>query len=77
MKNLLLLLFTLLFFTSCSNDGRMVEKFLSRINAREFNASSLYIYPGDHAKLRLYAEVLEKNPNTFLKLKRYCFKKCV
>ena len=69
MKNLLLLLFTLLFFTSCSNDGRMVEKFLSRINAREFNASSLYIYPGDHAKLRLYAEVLEKNPNTFLKLK--------
>lgn len=69
MKNLLsLLTCALLTLTSCSNDGRMVEKFLSRINAREINASSLYIYPGDHAKLRLYADMLEKSPNTYMKL---------
>lgn len=38
------------------------------MNAREFNAASLYIYPGDYAKLSLYTDVLRKNPNTFLKL---------
>ena len=47
----------------------MVKKFLSRMNAREFNAASLYVYPGDYAKLSLYTDVLEKNPDTFLKLK--------
>ena len=69
MKHLWLLLACALFaLTSCDNDGRMVKKFLSRINAREINASSLYIYPGDHAKLRLYADMLEKSPNTYMKL---------
>ncbi|WP_251619836.1 SH3 domain-containing protein [Odoribacter lunatus] len=62
--------------SSCSNDGRKVKKFLSRMNAREINAASKYIYPGDHAKLKIYAEVLEKNPNLFLKLKKKKNVKC-
>lgn len=68
MKKLLTLLSCLLLFSSCSNDGRKMKKFLSRINAREINAASMYIYPGDHPKLSIYADVLEKNPNLFLKL---------
>ncbi|MBR5403269.1 MAG: hypothetical protein IK113_03475 [Bacteroidales bacterium] len=50
------------------NDGRMVEKFISRLNAREYSCASQYIFPGDHPKLKLYAEVMTKNPDTFLKL---------
>ena len=38
------------------------------MNAREINAASVYIYPGDHPRLSIYADVLEKNPNLFLKL---------
>lgn len=38
------------------------------MNAREINAASLYIYPGDHPRLSIYADVLAKNPNLFLKL---------
>lgn len=38
------------------------------MNAREYNAASLYVYPGDHAKLSLYTNVLEKNPDTFLEI---------
>ncbi len=68
MKKLLTFLFCLLLLSSCSNDGRKMKKFLSRINAREINAASMYIYPGDHPKLSIYADVLEKNPNLFLKL---------
>ena len=68
MKRILFLLCVVLACSSCSNDGRMIKKFLSRMNAREFNAASLYIYPGDYAKLSLYTDVLEKNPDTFLKL---------
>lgn len=68
MKRILFVLFVMLACSSCSNDGRKVKKFLSRMNAREFNAASLYIYPGDYAKLSLYTDVLRKNSNTFLKL---------
>jgi lipoprotein len=68
MKHLLAMMSCLLLFSACSNDGRKVKKFLSRINAREINAASMYIYPGDHPKLSIYADVLEKNPNLFLKL---------
>ncbi len=50
------------------NDGRMVEKFVSRLNAREYSCASQYIYPGDHPKLKLFAEVMSKNPETFFKL---------
>lgn len=57
-----------LLLVACDNDGRKVKKFLSRMNAREINAASTYIYPGDHPRLSIYADVLEKNPNTFLKL---------
>lgn len=38
------------------------------MNAREVDAASVYIYPGDHPRLSIYADVLEKNPNLFLKL---------
>lgn len=70
MKRITLLLLFLATLASCSssNDGRLVKKFLSRINAREYNSASQYIFPNDHPKLAIYQEVLEKNPNTFLKL---------
>lgn len=66
----LLLLLSFSIFSSCSYDGRKVKKFISRVNAREINAASKYIYPGDYAKLQLYTEVLEKTPNMFMKLRK-------
>lgn len=68
---LLVVLSTLLFLAGCKEkayDGRMVEKFISRLNAREYSCASRYIYPGDHPKLKLFAEVMTKNPETFFKL---------
>ncbi|MDR2041902.1 MAG: hypothetical protein LBP98_06235 [Tannerella sp.] len=54
---------------SCSNDGRLVKKFINRINAKEVNAASKYIYPADHASLYFFnEEVLEKTPNLLLKI---------
>ena len=70
--NLLTALFTaVILLSGCGekpNDGRMVEKFVSRLNAREYSCASQYIYPGDHPKLKLFAEVMSKNPETFFKL---------
>ena len=71
MKRILYLLLVATFCLGCQerpNDGRMVEKFLSRLNAREYGCASQYIFPGDHPKLKLFAEVMTKNPDTFFKL---------
>lgn len=63
-------LFVVLLFlpATWNNDGRRVKKFISRINAHEYNAASAYIYPGDHPKLFLYTQVLSKSPNTYVKV---------
>jgi hypothetical protein len=54
---------------SCSNDGRLVKKFIKRMNAKEVNAASKYIYPADHANLYFFnEEVLDKTPNLLLKI---------
>ena len=58
----------LVLLSGCGNDGRMVKKFISRLNAREYSCASQYIYPGDHPKLELFAEVMSKNPEIFFKL---------
>ena len=58
---------SLLCFCSCSNDGRLVKKFIKRVNAKEVNAASKYVYPADHASLYFFnEEVLEKTPNLLL-----------
>jgi hypothetical protein len=71
--NLIILIFCLLstiLFQGCSNDGLLIKKFVKRMNAREVNAASKYIYPGDHANLYFFnTEVFEKTPNLLLKLK--------
>jgi hypothetical protein len=59
----------LLCFCSCSNDGRLVKKFIARVNAKEVNAASKYVYPADHASLYFFnEEVLKKTPNLLLKV---------
>lgn len=71
LKTFLLFLLAYILLAGCGerpNDGRMVEKFISRLNAREYSCASQYIYPGDHPKLKLFAEVMTKNPETFFKL---------
>ena len=50
------------------NDGRMMEKFVSRLNAREYSCASQYVFPNDHPKLKLFSDVMSKNPETFFKL---------
>lgn len=59
----------LLCFTSCSNDGRLLKKFIGRVNAKEVNAASKYVYPADHASLYFFnEEILKKTPNLLLKV---------
>ena len=70
-KKFLCLAFAAVLLAGCSEspyDGRMVKKFLSRLNAREFSCASQYIFPGDHPKLKLFTDVMDKNPDTFFKL---------
>jgi hypothetical protein len=55
MKLLLLpTLFTLFLLTSCNSNERMVKKFIKRINAREINSASKYLWPEDHASLYVF-----------------------
>lgn len=71
LKIIILTIFMMAALTGCGerpHDGRMVEKFISRLNAREYACASQYIYPGDHPKLKLFAEVMSKTPETFFKL---------
>jgi len=62
--------FLIIFNTSCSaeigsyfdKDFRKVKKFFKRINAREINSASSYIFPEDYANLYIfYEQFLKKN----------------
>lgn len=66
--NFALFLTFVILFSSCSGNERLVKKFIGRINAKEYNSASAYIYPGDHPKLRLFCDVMEKNPNMQVKV---------
>ncbi|MEN9969089.1 MAG: hypothetical protein RIR94_1283 [Bacteroidota bacterium] len=59
------LLFTsilaLLLFTSCNGNERSVKKFIKRLNAREINSASKYLWPEDHAALYVFNERFLKN----------------
>lgn len=68
MKKWLLLLCCVLSLTSCSKQERDLKKFFARMNARELNEASTYIYKGDHARLRYFSDMLERNPNLFFEL---------
>lgn len=49
-------LITLFLLTSCNSNERMVKKFIKRINAREINSASKYLWPEDHASLYVFNE---------------------
>ena len=66
--NITLFLMIVILFSSCSNNERLVKKFIGRINAKEYNSVSAYIYPEDHPKLRLFCDVMDKNPNMQIKV---------
>lgn len=68
MRRLLFILLCGIALSACSNDGRMVEKFLSRLNAQEYNAASVYVYPNDYAKLYTFKQICEKSPNLLFHL---------
>jgi hypothetical protein len=56
MKFLLTPLLTLLLLTSCNSNERRVKKFIKRLNAREINSASKYLWPEDHASLYVFNE---------------------
>ena len=54
---------------SCSGEERMLKKFESRLNAREYACASSYIYDGDMPSFSFFANgLLEQNPNLMIKL---------
>jgi len=57
-----LTLTTLIIMTSCNSETRTVKKFLGRLNAREINSSSKYLWPEDHNRLYIFNKrFLENN----------------
>ena len=66
MRNWFVWLLCAFTITSCSKQERDLEKFIARLNAREINEASTYIYEGDHARFRFFCNMLEKNSNLFL-----------
>lgn len=59
-------------FISCQQDERMLKKFVSRYNAKEYDASSAYIYNEDLTGLAFFTqEVKSKNKQAFIKLEDY------
>jgi hypothetical protein len=66
------LFLSIVLLSSCSSEGRLLKKFVSRMNANEFNASSIYIFPEDRAKLEFFArEVKGQSQSSFLKIVDY------
>lgn len=68
MRNWFVWLLCAFTITSCSKQERDLEKFIARLNAREINEASTYIYEGDHARFRFFCNMLEKNSNLFFEL---------
>jgi hypothetical protein len=56
MKYLFITLFAAFILTSCNSHERRVKKFIKRINAREINSASKYLWPEDHASLYVFNE---------------------
>jgi hypothetical protein len=56
LKFLYLTLLTTFLLTSCNSHERRVKKFIKRINAREINSASKYLWPEDHASLYVFNE---------------------
>ncbi|MFM6947015.1 MAG: hypothetical protein ACKOWW_07730 [Flavobacteriales bacterium] len=56
MKDLLTPLIALFILSACNSNERMVKKFIKRINAREINSASKYLWPEDHASLYVFNE---------------------
>lgn len=60
-KFLVTSLLTLLLLSSCNSNERRVKKFIKRLNAREINSASKYLWPEDHASLFVFNERFLKN----------------
>lgn len=56
MKAIFATLLTILLLTSCNSNERMVKKFIKRINSREINSASKYLWPEDHASFFVFNE---------------------
>lgn len=71
--NFLNLLFLLLFavtLSACNQNERDLRKFISRMNAEEYNSASSYIYPEDLTQLYFFIhEVKPLCPMAFIELK--------
>lgn len=58
---LLLLLIAMIGLQSCNHGERKIKKFLSRLNARELDSSSEYVWPKDHSKLYVFNQRFVKD----------------
>lgn len=61
MKTILTVIISFFILTSCNSNERMVKKFIKRINAREINSASKYLWPEDHASLYVFNQRFLQN----------------
>lgn len=71
MRNVVLfLMLSVLIFTSCNEESRILSKFESRFNAKEYSLASTYIYSADHPSFSFFLnEVKDNSPNLLIKSK--------
>lgn len=64
------LFFILMLFSSCSQNGINLKKFINRLNHHEYTSSSGYIYEEDLPQLAFFTkQVMDKCPNAFVEIK--------
>lgn len=70
MKKLLIFFTLILLFSSCSQNGTNLKKFINRLNHHEYTSSSGYIYEEDLPQLAFFTkQVMDKCPNAFVEIK--------
>ena len=61
MRNLITIVILFILVCSCNSNERRVKKFIKRLNAREINSASKYVWPEDHASLFIFNERFLRN----------------
>ena len=71
MKQVILLLLSLFVFCSCSEEKKLLNKFVKRFDAKEYDSAAEYVHPRYLPQLTFFIrEIRAKCPEASLRVKR-------